>query len=528
VTIEKLSVSFRAGIGLEIEKLAVYPGKESMKKPVITLDEAETVLKFAPLLQRKFEWAAIRLVHPKFHLVRDKQGKIGIEGFRREVKKTDITSSAPKPSAAAAALPVLVDSIRIDQGEIRISDRSGTPMDFTARDISAGVENLSLLQPSQFRVRFAFLSDSPNLSLSGTSHLPAPGRDGFLKDVEMDLDLGTVKMAELIRTFPALSEMGLKEGFTGKLSVRVPDVVLSREGVREWKANLNLTDGSLVFSELKGRLQGIILKAALDPRRLTLQSLYLTVAGGQANISGAVGYSAQPVTSEFSADLRGLVLDELLPAPSRPEAVSLEGVLSLSLQGGARGTSWPLISQSLGGQGTLDLAEGRAKNLNVLRGVFQKISVIPGLLEKLESRLPESYAEKLTARDTVFEPINLPFVVQGGAVFFKELHVVADSFELHGSGRLGLDGSLACQADLVIDPNLSLALIKTVNELEYLLIDGKRIAIPITIRGKPDELRILPDLRYIAKRVAVVKTTEVVTGLVQKALEKKGLIQKQQ
>lgn len=523
VTIESLSLGFRGGIAVELKKVALYPSQEAMERPVVTVEEVKALLKLSPLFKRRLEWTAVRFVRPRLHLVRDKEGRIAIEGRLPSIKKAEtLTDSAP-PHMLAATIPFLVENIWVEGGEIRVSDGYGpAPMDVTLRQITANLLNLSLARPSQFLGRLAFLSDQPNLRLNGILHLPTAGRSGFLEDFEVEFDLGTVKMSELIRAFPALSEMGLKEGFAGKLRVTVPALSFSPGGRSDWKAEVNLSEGSFVLSEVKSRLQGVILKATADSQQLNVQSLYLTVAQGEANLSGRVSYATSPPISEINAKLQGLVLDELL-AVSHSEKPRIRGLLSLSFQGGARGGSWPSISQSLGGQGWLKLAEGRVENLNVLREVFQKLSVLPGLVEKLESRLPASYGERLKAKHTTFQPLELSFAVGEGAVFFRELRVVADNFELHGSGRLGLDGTLACQADLVIDPDLSLAFIKSVNELEYLLVDGRRLGIPVTLRGKLGELRVLPDLKYVAGRVAVVKTTEVVTGLVQKALEKKGL-----
>jgi len=201
---------------------------------------------------------------------------------------------------------------------------------------------------------------------------------------------------------------------------------------------------------------------------------------------------------------------------------SFRGSVSGSFEGGATAPAWPSIPPALAGRGDVTIQDGAIANLNLLRQVFERLTVIPGLSQRLQARLPEGYQEKLDAPDTLFGPIHLPVMVQQGVLTFSDAQIPAEMFTLEGAGRVGMTGALAVDAILRVEPALSKAIIGSVNELQYLADREGRLALPVVVQGTVSQLSVLPDLQYVASRLVVSKAQEWLGDVIQRQLQRAG------
>ena len=160
--------------------------------------------------------------------------------------------------------------------------------------------------------------------------------------------------------------------------------------------------------------------------------------------------------------------------------------------------------------------------VNLLREAFDRLTVIPGLTETLLARLPPSYAQKLTEKDTLLLPIEQSFTLESGVVTFPGLRVATDSFELAGSGRYNLsDSSIDLPAEIFIAPDLSGALVRSVEELK-LLSDGQgRIVLPVRVGGTAQKPSVSPDLQAVTRKLFSGNAQNLIGDLLSQVLEKK-------
>jgi len=219
--------------------------------------------------------------------------------------------------------------------------------------------------------------------------------------------------------------------------------------------------------------------------------------------------------------LERLSLESILPRVSAGEP-QLQGVLTMRVQGQLPTLDPEQVSRAISGSGTLALEEPRVVNLNILRAVFERFSMIPGLVQALESRLPQEYQAKFDARDTTLSPLNVSVELNDGALRFEELRIDTDTLRLSGSGSVGFDGLVAIQSILRIEPTLSAAIVSSVNELQALTNQAGEIELPLMIQGQTSRLVVLPDLTYVASRVLVTKVQDLLGSLLQKALEEEA------
>ena len=276
---------------------------------------------------------------------------------------------------------------------------------------------------------------------------------------------------------------------------------------------------------------------AASPAELWLKALDVTVthitSGQPMEVSARGAFAAERQNLQFNGrvtppsvgqpgtvehlhfTLERVPIESLLP-PSNPGAPQLRGLLTVKLEGGVATLEAARLARSVSGEGQLQLAEPVVINLNVLRAVFEKFSMIPGLVERLQSRLPPEYQAKLSARDTTFEPITLSAHCEDGVLHVADVRLRTDTFGLAGSGTVGLDGSVDINSRLRIEPALSAALVRSVSELQALVDAEGAMQIPVAIQGRAPQISVVPDLRYVASKVIITKVADVLGELLQR------------
>jgi hypothetical protein len=260
-------------------------------------------------------------------------------------------------------------------------------------------------------------------------------------------------------------------------------------------------------------LQDLNLKAAVSPSRLHLKRLTGRLEDGTFSLAGTVEQPLREPEVSLQAKAERIPVGSLLPA-TEPGAPRLQGRLSGAFAVGMKG-------KDLSADGQVRLEEARLENLNILREVFARLTLLPGLVEALLARLPESYRQKLEERDTVFKPIQIQIRAQGEEVSLEGVYVATDSFELGGSGRLRLtDSTLVFPARIRVEPQLSAAMIQSVEELKFLADDAGRIELPIVIQGRLPQVAVLPDLEYVARQLISSKGQELVGDLLRRLFDK--------
>lgn len=213
--------------------------------------------------------------------------------------------------------------------------------------------------------------------------------------------------------------------------------------------------------------------------------------------------------------LQRLSLERVLPAgpPSQPR---LLGTVSAALEGRVPTFDPAQAVRRLSAAGRLQAADLNITDMNVLRVVFERFTMLPGLVDLLESRLPPAYQRKLAPTDTAFAPVDIPFRVEQGALQFDRLELRSDAFELSGSGRIGSDRSLLINAMLRVDAELSAALIGSVKELQGLANANRQLEIPLTLQSRPPY--VVPDVNHIGSRLISTTVQDLLGRLLQDAI----------
>lgn len=521
VRVGKIALSWRRGIALELRELAVYPGPQPEGDPALRVERAFAVLKLFPLLRGDLQFSTVALIGPRLRVVRSPTGSIDVEGV------TPLPAKPPAPPAPQAAPALagqpkpasfLVRIFELKGGAVRFTDLSvRPPLELELRDVDLSVNNLSLTRPADFECRLTLFGVRPDIR--GRVTPAAAGRAGLLERFRLEMELAGLRVEELNRVFPAFKEMGIGKEPEGRLVVVVDRCVLDTEGIGSLEAQIRLSGGKIQPARLAAPVRDLDLEVVARGGQLSLDTLSGKIGEGSFSAKGTVKeFPAQPA-GLVQGKAENLALEEIL-APAGPGEPALRGRLAGSFGGEFRGKSWPEISRSLSGEGRIRLDDVVLSDMNLLREVFDRLTLIPGLTQTLLARLPESYQEKLSARDTRFEPFELSAVAKGGVLSFREMRLATDSFALAGSGQVGLDGALQLPGRVEIEPKLSEALIRSVEELRFLTDGEGRMQIPVLVQGRLPRVSAAPDLNAVASRLFASKGEELLGELLEKVFEK--------
>lgn len=502
VSLKSVDLSWQNGMALDLQGLAV--GKEGSAESLLELGRVKALVDPFLLLKGKLQIGSALLIKPRIHAIKTSQGNVIISGIRQGGKK----------AGAGSAVSFFVNKLEIEQGEVRFSDHERSiPLDLTIKKLDLEIRDVSLTQPLSFQGAAGIFSDSQNIRTSGEILLPIAGRKGELRDFSLETDLDKINAGVLLVSLLGLREIGLQQdSLSGNVLVEIDRLELTDEWLQNAEIKVKLQNGSATVLPQPGDLKRINLEALLSSGHLDLRSISANLAGGSVSGQATVTRLTADPQSSLKLTLRSLNLSQLT-APTQEGEPYLEGVLSMNFKGQASGVSSEQILASLAGSGDLNLQNGVLVNMNLLREVFNKISLVPGLAQKLKERLPEAYLAKFEARDTVLGPIDAPFSARNGFLYFEQLHLAAETFLFSGAGSVRFDGALSMQGVLKIDPDLSMAIIRSVNELQNLAGAQGMLEIPIVIQNIQGRLSIVPDLRYIGSKIFATKAQEWIGDL---------------
>lgn len=169
--------------------------------------------------------------------------------------------------------------------------------------------------------------------------------------------------------------------------------------------------------------------------------------------------------------------------------------------------------RTLTAKGDVKLNDVVLDNMNVLRVALDKLSMLPGLVQKLQYNLPEKYKQILDKTSTEFRPMAAGFEIKEARIFFNKLMVESEAFYLTSKGSVGFNGDLEISSILFIPKDLSDAFINVVPELGFLKDSKGNITMPLDIKGKLPDISVMPNLDYVIQKLAVLKGREILRGI---------------
>lgn len=514
VEMGRLFLKWKNGILLGVEDFKIYTESGGNRMVLLSFERADASVELAGLLMRRVWISSLSVRRPEIHIIRAKDQSIDISGYGRKIASTGGTSAQASPAPTAFA--IYVSSAEIDDGTIRFQDMAGPLMsDITMRKVDVNISNISAAGAMRFTAKMAAASAEQNLSLSGTAGGFASGSP-FLKDFDIEADLAALDRAELERAFPVLQKLGLKSGLAGALTVKIRELELSKDGVSKLSADISLSRGRITIAPLKAPVDGISLSASAEGNSVTVNSFAASLAGGHLSLSGkSDDIFVSPKTAFRAAvEVQG-VKSFILTALEQKQ--NMDGNMRITFDGVMTGFSWPDISRTLSGSGEFYLDRGIMTNNNILNQTLGSLTLFPGLGDMVREYVPVPLRQAFANNDTVIEPLHQLYTIESGYVMIPDLDLRTDTFDMRGEAKSSLTGDISGSGVIRFAQSVSDAMLKAAPEMKYITDNQGIVEFPMVFKGGEDGFKVIPDMKYIGKKVAVEKAGEIVTDFLQKA-----------
>lgn len=519
VTLGKLALSANVvnGITLQVQGITVADDPYFSKGAFFSAEHLQMELDPLAFFQRReIVFKSARIRKPQLSLIRNSAGVLNLPGPSGE--KT-AASSAPKKGASN--LPkLLMRSAVIEDGTFAWTDHAAAPaMAVVVSRLNLGVENFSLSDAFDFHIDGAVFSDQSNVRIKGKGQLDMVGMRFAAADVEMGTDFSLLNVAAIKQAFPQLDGTGLGDSLEGRLGVLISQIVVGTQGLQSLSLDGEIQGGKATLKNLSVPIEDFKALFRLNEESLALTDASARLGTGVVQVRGKIDDYLNTQKYSLIVDVQKIPLENVLP-PFHPE-ITLAGLLNVKANIAGQGFQPDNMMSTLTGETRADVQQGRLLNVNILRMVLSRISLIPDLYVRIVEQLPEKYREHLERNDTLVEKMESDIILQSGTISVSRLDLVTEAFALSGRGSydthremLDLRGTVYVSADLAEQ------MVGSVEELAPLQDDEGRLKVPLRrYEGKLSELTFMPDLEYLGKKIFVGKGKEELRKILDKALD---------
>jgi hypothetical protein len=368
-----------------------------------------------------------------------------------------------------------------------------------ASQIGLELKNVSLDQAMTFKLNAAYLSDQPNIDLTGSARLDLAQSTVQLTNTIFKTDLALLSLDQLRSSVKSLKDVSLPQTVQGLLDVNVDDIKAGPKGLMSLTTHGELRSSSVKMKELNLPVDISQVKFQADGMNAKLDDIIVSLGKGKIKAKATIDqYLTKPViNSEVTID--GLDLAEVLEQKEAP--VKVEGLVYASMN--VHGD--PSNVNSLTGDGTFELKEAKLKDLNVLKAVFDniKLPLVKNLSELVMGSLPEEYRKQFEKPDTDFKTARWTMAVADGLVHLEPIDVQSDVFSFTGKGDVAFDQAYSIEGGFKLSKELSDLLVNDVRDpFAYLVDESDLISFPVYAKGKgsqPPKFRVDAVLKDVAK-----------------------------
>lgn len=491
-----LGIGFN-GIGLKISGLTISEDPAFGQGEFLSVKSISVgVDVLGYLLKRQVSITGIVIDAPSVTIIRKKDGSINAQTIARPAE-------GQVPAAAPAALPaLLISSIRGQGGQVRYIDQSFEPaIAVEVSSLGFQVNRLSLTEPFPFAVQASVFSGQQNIRVEGKCRVDIAAGSASVSDLKVSTDLSKLALALIPKAVPLVPAQALPAELKGIVEVNVPELKAGAAGLSKMSADAVLSNGYARFKEMGAPLRSLAKSVKITEKDMLVNSFSGAIGDGTIKGSGWLKNYLTGQDFQFEVDAANLSLKDLIAQEQLP--VKIEGLVAARGQVKGHGFTPEALKTNLVGNASVTVAQPKLKDMNVLRAVLDKISVIPGLGESLQNSLPDNYRKKLEQKDTALADIAVPVTIVNGRIIIAEAQITSeDLFIFKAKGDAGFDGTFAMEGSFLIPAELSRAMVGAVSQLQYLLNGDGMIYIPLKVSGAAGaKVQFIVDAGYMTKKI---------------------------
>jgi hypothetical protein len=404
---------------------------------------------------------------------------------------------------AAEAGPQGLNALRLDAAfhDSRVTINEAAPgVNLDINKISMDVKDFSLTgKPFAFTLKAAYLHPEPNFQVSGSAVFDPQTRGVRLADTSFTTDLALVSLDQLRSSMTALKDAPLPAAMKGEIKVTVEELTAGSDGLKMFKARAGWSNGSMTLNGLPVPATNIEASARITETLITVDNLGFNLGEGRIDASGTIQDYRDRQAFTINAEVKDLEPGALVDQKNFPN--KLEGKIFSTFTGGGQGFDPAVALNRITASGDARLEDGKLTDINILRMVLDKISIIPNLRPELEAGLPPRFKETLKQKDTVLNAVEFKPSIKNGAVYLDQAGIDADGFVFTGKGKAGFDRSYTVEGVFLIPADLAESMAVAVPETRYLFDDSGRISFPLKVSGLGGKINFLPDVKSVGTNI---------------------------
>jgi len=512
------SFSLSQGLVLSVDEIGVADDPAFSQEEIFS---AQRVFLDADIMalvqQRKLSVKKVELANPILRLVRDVRGETNLQalisavgsqktGEAQEDEDLAGQDARSKPSGSSSgagrALAVSVEEALLKDGQIILTDRvKSRPSVFVLNGVDVTLKDVALNKEFSFELDLGVFSRKDNVRVGGQCLVDTKSTLVILDGLELDVDLSKISMERLNEFNPQIASK-FKTGLRGKITLRDGELTLGAGGLQSLALDVRLSEGRLALMDVPFDLEDI--KGDVFVRRdvIKLSDFAVQLAEGSVMLKGEIKDYLTAPQYRLHLVTKDLQLEELTAL--QDSEVKVAGALQTALDISGVGLNPEDALGSLQLKGGMDVENGRLKDLNVLRIIFSKMSMVPNLVAKIEESLPEKYKDELKRNDTLFKTMSIDLDSQGSDIVMDRMELAAEAFAFLANGRVDLAGNMIMDGQVMIPADLSASMVKAVEELQGIVNAEGELFIPLKrYEGPAESYRPQPDLAYLSKRLIV-------------------------
>jgi len=477
---------------------------------------------FALLSHRKILDCRLDIVSPSVSIIRNEDGLLNVQtlgGKTIDASTTQKENQGSKVKAVqigGALSALLVKEAVLHDGTLFYLDKESYPeMSVEVAHVDLKINDFSLMDQFDFELKAAIAGDQQNISLTGLSRIYPRPLKVRLEGVQLLLEL----TESLFIPFKDLApELGQITHASGSVQLNSDQIVFNSSGIKDLEFSGGMANGYLKMDKLMAPMTQISVDLQTSGQDLNITQYSLNLGKGRIRGDGRVLNYLTKQSFDIDTYVEGVQIEKVVDQKSFSAKVLGNIFTQLRLSG--KIAEEEDLLYSLIGKGSFEVKEGKIADINVLKFILSKISMIPNLHEKIEANLSEKYKKILQEKDTDLNKVEFTTEVGQGEVAIKNLNIEADSFGISGIGALGFNQDLYLKTALFIPADLSRDIIKSAPELEPLLNQNGQIYIPLNpYRGNVKKVRLFPDLSYLGKKLIIDRGRQELRKIIDKALD---------
>lgn len=438
-----------------------------------------------------------------------------------QISPKDSQQDILRTPTSDTSLPLLVKIIKVENGVMTYVDRTfheEVVIELTQVDLK--IDKFSLTEPFRFDLRSVLWSTQQNFQVKGKAQINLSKQQMRFDNTHMFVNLSKISLDSL-NHFLAFRKDVIFEEIAGTFSAKIDPMIAGSLGLLVLSSDGQLKEGSVKLRNMGSTLSPLEAKFEITESNLRIKEV--TISSHQGKIKGSANIYDYLESQNFDFDiqLNTFELADLIKQDA--QGVELKGQLNGNFKGNGKGFNAEALN-TLRAEGILEIKKGRIANINMLKTVLGKISMIPGIIDIMEENLPEEYKEKLKNRHTTIDEIAMKTMIENSKMFIKEFKLQAEGFALNGHGEMSFDQVLSLRVAMLLPQDLSLGMVSGVEELQSLLNENKQIYIPLDISGKIPNLTYLPDLKFIGKKILMKRGTQELNKVFEQHPEVQGMI----